>query len=444
MLYKPTVFLSLLLPVCLFTVSGFAQAGAAAQYTAALKKVTDVILNDVASPVAASRYYAYLNLAAYETAVLYQPKKIQSFSGKLNNFILVPVNAKWVQMSDATAAVLLAIFKTGEKLLPSGYLLKQQIDSLTTLLTANKKIRFENALLVADDVVKQVIAYAKADGFGKLNNKPRYTPTTGNAYWQPTGPSFMAPVEPHWNTIRTFVIDSARQFKVAPPAVYDTAATSFFFKQLKEVYDVVNKSEPEQQLVANFWDCNPFAVQQIGHVEFGIKKISPGGHWIGITGIACRKKNFSLSQTALTHTLVSIAMADAFIACWDEKYFSNRVRPETVIRKLVDPNWKPLLQTPPFPEYVSGHSVVSTTSSFILTKIFGTDFFFVDDTEVEFGLPERSFTSFKQAAEEAAISRLYGGIHFRDAIEQGTWQGRQVAEYISKKTDHYFRYTKKK
>ena len=131
-------------------------------------------------------------------------------------------------------------------------------------------------------------------------------------------------------------------------------------------------------------------------------------------------------------------MHDAFVACWDEKYRSHRVRPETVIKQLFDPLWKPLLQTPPFPEYVSGHSVVSSASAIILTKIFGNKSTFTDDTEIEFGLPKRKFTSFQQAAEEACMSRLYGGIHYIDAIEQGKWQGKMVGEWAVKKLEGFF------
>jgi hypothetical protein len=123
-----------------------------------------------------------------------------------------------------------------------------------------------------------------------------------------------------------------------------------------------------------FWDCNPFALQQVGHLEFGIKKISPGGHWMGITGIACKKQKLSLSKTAYVHAMVSIGMADAFISCWNNKYRYNRVRPVTAIKKLIDRNWSPLLQTPPFPEYTSGHSVISATASTILTHFFGDHF----------------------------------------------------------------------
>ena len=404
------------------------------EYISALKKVTDIMVNDVTSPVAASRYYAYVTLTAYETQSLFDAPNYPSLSGTLRGFSKMNIDGKNLENTDASLAVILAIFKSGEKLLPSGYLLKKDIDSLATIYSKNNQENlFQNTGNLVNEVVKSILVYAKADGFSKLNNLKRYTPTLGDAYWQPTPPAYMAPVEPHWNTIRTFVLDSAQQFKVALPAPYDTVKSSSFFTQLKEVYDVDKKNNKKQKVIAMYWDCNPFAVQQIGHVEFGLKKISPGGHWIGITGIACKKEKLSLPKTTYAHVMVSIALADAFIACWDEKYRSNRVRPETAIKNLIDPRWRPLLQTPPFPEYVSGHSVASTAASIALTQIFGENFAFDDNTEVEFQLPVRKFKSFKLAAEEAAISRLYGGIHYRDAIENGQIQGASVGNWVVQK-----------
>ncbi len=199
---------------------------------------------------------------------------------------------------------------------------------------------------------------------------------------------------------------------------------------MKEVYKVGKNLSKEQAEIALFWDCNPFALQQVGHLEFGIKKISPGGHWMGITGIACKKQKLSLSKTAYVHAMVSMGMADAFISCWNDKYKNNRIRPVTAIKKLIDRSWSPLLQTPTFPEYTSGHSVISTTAATILTHLFGDNFSFTDDTEEEFGLPPRRFNSFAEASKEAAISRLYGGIHFRDAIENGVKEGEQIGKLL--------------
>ena len=161
-----------------------------------------------------------------------------------------------------------------------------------------------------------------------------------------------------------------------------------------------------------------------------LKKISPGAHWMGITKIACRKTKSDFNKTLYAYTKASIAMNDAFISCWDEKYRSNLIRPETLINEHIDQNWKPILQTPPFPEYTSGHSVVSGAASTVLTDVFGDNFSFDDDTEVPYGLPVRSFTSFTQAADEAAISRMYGGIHYRAAVEVGVKQGRDLGQFV--------------
>jgi hypothetical protein len=243
----------------------------------------------------------------------------------------------------------------------------------------------------------------------------------------------MAAIEPQWKTIRPFFIDSASQFAPVPPAAFSTNPNSSFVMQMKEVYDVTNALTTEQKEIASFWDCNPFAVDYSGHMAIGLKKISPGGHWIGITGIACQQSNIPLDSAILVHTMVALTLHDAFISCWEEKYHSDRIRPETAINKYLDPAWRPLLQTPPFPEYTSGHSVASASASVILTHFFGDQFTYTDTSERLFGLPDRDFTSFYQAANEAAISRLYGGIHFRDACDEGVKQGRKVGNFALSK-----------
>ena len=403
----------------------------AGDYVRALKHATDVMVTDVTSPVAAARYYAYINLAANETIALYD-KQQPHFVGTVKGLNSLTVDENLVLKSDPQLSTILALYKSGTRLLPSGYLLQKKIDSLK-LVAGKRKLSPEkiNATIeLVDKVVDQVLKYGYGDGFVKLSGLKRFTPQTGDEYWQPTAPGFMSALEPHWNTLRVFVLDSCSQFAGEPPHKYSADTTSLFYQQLKEVYTISKNLSKEQRDIAMFWDCNPFALQQIGHVEFGIKKISPGGHWIGITGIACKKQKLSLSKTAYVHALVSIGLADAFISCWDNKYKYNRVRPVTAIKRLIDQSWSPLLQTPPFPEYTSGHSVISTTAATILTQLFGDNFSFTDNTEVEFGLPARKFNSFAHASKEAAISRLYGGIHFRDAIENGVIEGEQIGKFI--------------
>lgn len=392
------------------------------------------MVNDVTSPVAASRYYAYINLAAYEVGNAGTQNNYGSLTGILKRNP-GPVYMKKLNKSASSFATILTVYKMGERMLPTGIMLRPEINSLkeTALTRGMDQQSISLVEKYIDSAVKQFLYFSRQDGFTALSNRMRYTPIQGDAYWQPTAPSFMAPVEPHWNKLKTFLIDSCNQFMVDPPALYDTTNGSPFMELTREVYDISRQSDSSQKAIAMFWDCNPFAVQQMGHVEFGLKKISPGGHWIGITGIACIKEDLPVLKTALVLAMVSITLADAFIACWDEKYSSNRVRPETVINRLIDPNWRPLLQTPPFPEYVSGHSVASNAAAVVLESIFGKDFSFLDDTEVEFDLPARTFNSFNEAAAEASVSRLYGGIHFRDAIDQGIVQGKKIGDFSRQK-----------
>jgi hypothetical protein len=400
-------------------------------YVLALKHATDVMVNDVASPVAASRYYAYINLAANETVALFD-KQQPRFSGKLKGFDRISVDDSLIKKSDQQLAVILAVYKSATRLLPSGYLLQKRLDSLKSV-AKKRKLAFEkinSSAELVDKLVEQVLRYAYADGFVRLSGLRKFTPLSGDEYWQPTAPGFMQAIEPNWNTLRPFILDSCSQFAGEAPHKYSFDTTSLFYKDLKEVYELGKNLSKDRSEIAMFWDCNPFALQQVGHLEFGIKKISPGGHWMGITGIACKKQKLSLSKTAYAHAIVSVGLADAFISCWNNKYKYNRVRPVTVIKKLLDRNWSPLLQTPPFPEYTSGHSVISTTASTILTFLFGDHFSFTDNTEEEFGLPARKFNSFAQASKEAAISRLYGGIHFRDAIENGVIEGEQIGNFV--------------
>jgi hypothetical protein len=408
-------------------------------YVLALQKATNIMVNDVASPVAASRYYAYITIAAYEIYHIVNQKEYAGYQTVLHEFPTIIIADSLIKKADKNLASILMAYRCAETLLPSGYLIKKEIDSIKNNYTnKGEQFIFNITLELVNNYLNNYLPYVRKDGFAKLNNLPRYTPKKGPGFWQPTAPAFMQGLEPHWNKLRTFVIDSAQSFKVIPPALYDTSKQSSFYQQMQEVYDVVNKKNKEQIAIASFWDCNPFHVTQIGHVEFGTKKISPGGHWIGITGIVTLQNNLSLAKTLEIHSLVGIALADAFIACWDEKYRSQRIRPETAIQKLINPRWAPLLQTPPFPEYVSGHSVVSSAAALVLTQYFGENQSFIDDTETPFGLPIRKFQSFQQAAREASLSRLYGGIHFRDGIEQGIWLGEQVGKKVITKLQAHF------
>jgi len=162
-----------------------------------------------------------------------------------------------------------------------------------------------------------------------------------------------------------------------------------------------------------------------------------GGHWMSIAGIAAKQKELSMMETAKIFALTSITLGDAFISCWDEKYRSSLIRPETYINQHIDSNWKPILQTPAFPEHTSGHSVISSAAAVMLTALLGDDFAFTDTTEEKYGLPIRKFKSFYAASDEAAISRLYGGIHYMPAIRDGVTQGKTIGNYLVEQLSEY-------
>ncbi|TSD67957.1 vanadium-dependent haloperoxidase [Inquilinus sp. KBS0705] len=398
-------------------------------------QMTDVMIHDVTNPPLAARFFAYSCLAGYEV-VSQNDKAVSTMHGKLNGYPPM-VKPKTVAGYDYRLSAILAVLKTAEKLQPSGSTLLAKYE--TSLLDSCRKIGFEQSVIdsslsYAQQVSKKVLAYAKADKYNRIGNYTRYQESAGNGDWKATPPAYMSPVEPYFNTIRPMTLDSASQFLPAPPIPFSTSKNSAFYKFLQLSYTKSGNGLTSQERdIANFWDCNPFAVQNDGHMLIGLKKISPGAHWMGITGLACDKQKTDFSKAMEIHTVVAIGLMDSFICCWDDKYRTNRIRPETAIRKYIDPTWKPLLQTPPFPEYISGHSVISKSSAVILTHYFGDNFHYVDDIETKYGVPKRSFTSFNNAAQEAAISRFWGGIHFMDAIDNGVSQGDKVGHWVLNK-----------
>lgn len=393
--------------------------------------LSEVMLHDVANPPAASRFYSYAMLGAYEATLLGQHKMPDINSRlKSNPSITASIAPEHFNLSFCANYTLLEV---GKLIMPSGPMLQEKQQKLVDYFRKKKRLSktaIDEQIRYSKDIANQVISYARKDSYNKLSTYKRYTPSKTEGHWYPTPPEYMGAVEPQWKTVRPFFLDSASQFSPPPPALFSRDTTSSFHQMMREVYEIGKNLTPEQRAIASFWDCNPFAVTYSGHMAIGLKKISPGGHWMGITGIACKKADMPLDSAILVHTIVALTLHDSFISCWNEKYFSDRIRPEGAINKLMDPSWRPLLQTPPFPEYTSGHSVVSSSVSVVLTHFLGDNFGFVDTSEIYFGLPERSFTSFYQAAGEAAISRLYGGIHFRDACENGVSQGKRIGKFV--------------
>jgi hypothetical protein len=398
-----------------------------------LKQITDVIVHDIFSPPVASRIYAYASIAAYEAAIHQDPAYI-SLAGQVNGLTEVPKPVEGQEYSYPLASVQ-AMLKVGRALVFSEDKMDVFYEDLMKEFrdTGIPDDVFERSIEYGDQVGAHILAWSAKDNYKQSRSFPKYSISNDPATWKPTPPAYMDAVEPHWNKIRTFVIDSAAQFIPVRPTPFGTDKNSQFYKEAFEVLEITKNLTEEEKNIAFFWDCNPFMMNVKGHVMFATKKISPGGHWINITRVAAKTAKLDFVKSSEAYVWVSLALIDGFISCWDEKYRSSLIRPESYINQYMDENWVPLLQTPPFPEYTSGHSVISSSAATVLTNLLGDNFAFIDSTEVEFGLTVRSFASFKQASNEAAISRVYGGIHYKPAVEVGVTQGTKIGEFVLNK-----------
>lgn len=410
------------------------EAQDAEDFHASMQKLTDVIVHDIFSPPVAARIYSYASIAAYE-GLRHDYPKYKTLVGQLNELEAMPQPAAEQEYCYPLVS-LQAFTKVGKALIFSEDKITAYQEELYKKYQDLKmpKEVYDRSLVYGDEIAEAILQWADGDMYKQTRTFPKYSITEKNEMWKPTPPDYMDGIEPHWREIRLMVLDSAQQFSPKPPTEFSLEKDSKFYQETMEVYNALraaDKKELEERMaIAKFWDCNPYVSTHSGHVMFATKKITPGGHWMGITKIACQQKAANMMQTTEAYTRVSIALMDAFISCWDEKYRSNLVRPETVINENIDEEWRPALQTPPFPEHTSGHSVISRASAVALTELFGDDFAFRDDTEEAYGLPVRTFTSFYHASEEAAVSRLYGGIHYRPAIDYGVEQGQNVGEFI--------------
>jgi hypothetical protein len=374
------------------------------------------------SPPVASRAFGYAGVALYE-ALVPGMDGYRSLTGVLPGLTAVPAPGgnrayDWPSVANsALAEVLRGLFPESRT---------AAIDDLESRLDA----RMGNGLAPGirersrergREVAATVVEWSRSDGGheGYLRNFPVYTPPVGPGLWVPTPPGFQPALQPYWGANRCLAIAGGADCPPGDHPAYSEDPRSSFFAEAYETYEAVGTLTPEQEEIARFWSDDPG------------QTATPPGHSISITTQVLRAEGSSLAAAAEAYAKVGIAVCDAFVACWYEKYVYNVVRPVTYIQRLIEPGWSPLLTTPPFPEYPSGHSVQSGAAFQVLTDLFGEGYAFVDRTHDDRGLAPRSFGSFLEAAEEAAISRLHGGIHFRAAIVNGVTQGRCIGKAAS-------------
>ena len=400
-------------------------------YIKTVRELNDVVVENIFSPVVASRNYTYANLAAYETIVAVTDS-FPTLHGKIKGLPIIPKPSD-KKVVNAQFAALWAFCKVGNAVtFPEGSMgVYMETLEQNALDTGVPDEVIEASKTYADQVSDSIMQWAKGDNYAKTRSASKYTVSNDESRWGPTPPAYAQAVEPHWNEIRSLLLDSASQFLCVRPPAYDVKTKNgFFYKEVMQIKNIGDSLTEEQKHIAKFWDDNPFELHISGHVMYATKKFSPPGHWMNIIGIAAKQKNLSFIQTVKIYTYASIAIFESFIVCWDEKYRSNYVRPETVINKYIDPDWRPYIQTPPFPEYTSGHAAMSSALGEVLTRYFGDNFKFTDTTQEVFGIKQRSFTSFIQAAEEAGMSRCYGGIHYINTFNVSSDQGKKVGQFV--------------
>ncbi len=392
-------------------------------------KLTEIIIYDVFTPPVASRIYAYASLAAYE-AIRYEKTGYNSLTDQLQGFARAPVPEKGKKYNFDLAASI-AFFKVVHKVVFSIDSLKRYEDqTYGSFRSALDDSTYTRSVNFGLSVAAMILKRAALDNYPQTRGKPRFLGMEAPGKWRPTPPDYLDGVEYCWGTMKPFVLSSSSQFGLPLPPAFSADTSSEFFRQNREVYMQSRKMTEGQRDIARYWDDNPFVLQHSGHMMFANKKITPGGHWIGITAIANRKTHADPVKAAAAYALTSVAMFDAFISCWQVKYNNNYIRPVTFINEVLDRNWVPYLQTPPFPEYPSGHSTITRAAATVLTSLFGADFSFQDTSDLRYIGMQRHFSSFIRAADEASLSRFYGGIHFKNSIDKGAFQGKQVGEYI--------------
>jgi len=373
----------------------------------------------------ASRIYGIAAVTLYE-AIVPGSREHRSLVGQLNDFAAVPQPKPHTQYHWPTVAHS-ALARAVRGLFPNAS--QGSLDAINALehaLTAEFQSSvpppvYARSVAQGRTVARAVLAWASTDGFTTLNNCP-YTPPVGPGLWVPTPPAFVPnPLQSCWGQLRPFVLTSSDACAPPPPPRYSTDPASEFYALALEVYRTNVNLTDEQRTIANYWADGAGATG------------TPPGHWIAIMSQIARNDGLSLMAAAEGYVRVGLAVADAFIGCWQTKYTYNLLRPVTYIQDIIDADWLPLLVTPPFPEYPSGHSTQSGAVATVLTDLFGRKAF-TDTTHTDHGLtpPQtpRTFRSFDEAAEEAARSRLYGGIHYASGNTNGLAQGRCIGQVI--------------
>ncbi len=382
------------------------------------------IKHEIIGPTEAGRIFAYFGITTYEALVNGMPN-YQSLGGRLNEFAPPPTPpnqsmywpAVMVEANYAVASNVLSFYISGKDTSLKN-LRDKQIASFSI-----DEASLKQSLEYGRNLGFFINEWMETDHFEDIKFKEFRSPSREGdpAYWTPTDIN-MEPLQPFWKDIRTMVLDGVKSCHLPQPFPYSEDPNSDFYKYALEVLENDKNLTEEKKNIALFWaDCPG-------------ETATPAGHWMFIACQLIESKKLNLEEAAILLGMVGVAIQDAFIQCWYTKYEVNLVRPKTYIQEVMDhPNWEPYVFTPPFPEYASGHSVVSSAVANVLSHLLGDAIAITDSTHARIGLAPRKYTSIKAMAKEAAYSRMYGGIHYLYAVEDGVKQGECVAEQIISK-----------
>ncbi len=404
-------------------------------FSTTVHELNSVVMGNNFPPMIATRNYTYAAIAAYEIIAAGYPNKYQSLVNQIHDLKVV-AKPDTTQPIDYELAAFLAYVKVGEAVtFPEGSMQLYRDSILKVARDKGLPNNVEKASQTfADSMSMSIIRWSKKDNYAETRSAEKYTVKDEPGRWVPTPPMYAQAAEPHWKEIRTIIIDSSKQFNVPAPIPFNiTNKKSLYYQQVLAIKNATDSLTDEQKHIAEFWDDNPFKLNVSGHLMFATKKFSPSGHWESVIGIAAQIAKYDYAATIYAYTKTSIALFDAFVECWEIKYKYNTIRPETVINKYIDPEWRPYLQTPAFPEYTCGHSTISASASEALTDIFGDNFAYTDSTELEFGIKSRNYKSFRDAALENNMARFYGGIHYHPSCIVSNQVGKQVGQFVATK-----------
>jgi PAP2 superfamily len=374
------------------------------------------------TPPVVSRALGYTTLTLYESLVNGMPH-YRTMAGIVQELDPLPLPEKnksyhWEVVANAAQAVIC------QALYATHHIANQaKIQSLKTKINAElqnqtDEATFKRSIKYGEDIANALFKYSKSDGADQAEIKnfdKNFKSLPGACMWLPQ--ANQKALQPYWGNNRTFISGTA-DFDLPVPPKCEIGNTSLMYAQALEVYSVGKNLSKEQKDIALFWSDDP------------VKTFTPPGHGISIATQLIKKENLSLEKTAELYCRLGIAVNDAFVSCWKCKYTHNLLRPISFIQTAIDPTWKPFLDTPPFPEYTSGHGTVSGAIAIVLSDIFGYNYSFTDYSHKQRGLKPRTYDSFLEFAQEAALSRLYGGIHYRMSNDEGLKNGKRIGKKI--------------